>query len=130
MAPVLIGSADVVKEAHELEVRRAGLHPLQACEQAARRSAPGAEIDAASRPDRRQRLLQADQLQFVVSSFLTGHVADLASYPTFPTFRSINGRVCALPVPQASPRVSEAAPSQRSLRFETSVEPEYGPGLR
>ena len=52
-------------EADELEVGRAGLHRLQPREQAARRSAPGAEIDAAARPDRRQRLLCANELQDV-----------------------------------------------------------------
>ena len=76
-------------EAHELEVGQAGLHPLQPREQAARRSAPGAEIDAAARLDRRQRLLQANELRVVVSGFLTGHGAHLAPYPTFPRCRSL-----------------------------------------
>ena len=67
-------------EAHELEVGRAGLHPLQPREQVARRSAPGAEINAAARPDRRQRLLQADELRVVAVVFLTGDVAHLAPY--------------------------------------------------
>jgi hypothetical protein len=65
-------------EADELEVGRAGLHRLQRREQVARRSAPSAEIDAAARPDRRERLLQADELRVLVSGFLTGDAVDLA----------------------------------------------------
>jgi hypothetical protein len=67
-------------EAHELEVGRAGSHPLQPREQVARRSAPGAEIDAAARPDRGQRLLEADELRVVAVVFLTGDIAHLAPY--------------------------------------------------
>src|SRR5262249_39116197 len=56
-------------EAYELEVGRARLHRLQPREQVAWRSAPGAEIDAAARPDRRQCLLQAHELRVVVNGF-------------------------------------------------------------
>src|SRR5262249_38859841 len=61
-------------EAYELEVGRPRLHRLKPREQVARRRAPGAEIDAAARPDRHQRLLQAHELRVVVSGFLTDHV--------------------------------------------------------
>src|SRR5262249_20012882 len=57
-------------EAYELEVGRARLHRLQPREQVARRSAAGAEVDAAARPDRRQRLIEAHEFRAVVSGVL------------------------------------------------------------
>ena len=100
-------------EAHELEVGQAGLHPLQPREQAARRSAPGAEIDAAARLDRRQRLLQANELRSRSQWFPDRSWRPSRPLPDVSQMPVADGRVSALPVQQASPRVSEAAPSAR-----------------
>jgi hypothetical protein len=84
MAIAAMGSARLLRqrrrsdEAHELEVGRAREHRLEPGDQAARRGATGAEIDAAARPDRRQSLLGADELRAEVDGVLAGHLLPFA----------------------------------------------------
>ncbi len=62
-------------EADELEVGRTRLHRFQPRKQGPRRRTAGAEINAAARPDRGQRPLQADELRAGINGGLAGHVA-------------------------------------------------------